>query len=282
MTMKKTVLLLLTAFTAVCIIFSSCSGTKDSQTADPSIMGSESTVPSAENGSGENESGSAVENEPNSIADVPSPADTTAGAQTEQTLSGAQTDGNDSPLVSLLQNTVDVLAVKEYSGRFIENGKVETVKNVLCVTLKNKGTDDIRLLDFEVSDGAKTYAFSVTTLFSGDSVTVAEKNGETVSRDFKAKSIKVTRAAYFDAKPSLNADVFELDCSDGVINIKNISDSDISDGYIYYKEFSGSGYFGGITYRIKTGEIKSGETKQLSVPGFDAKLHKAVFTTYVR
>lgn len=258
MTMKKTVLLLLTAFAAACIMLSSCGGARVGQTAasDRTVTGGISGSTSENNGSGGN------------------------GSTREYAAEAA--DRGEAPLVSLLQNTVDVLTVKEYSGRFIEKGRVETAKNVLCVTLKNNGADDIRLLDFEVSDGAKTYAFSVTTLLSGDIVTVAEKNGETVRRDFKAKSIKVTRTEYFDIKPSMNADVFELDCSDGVINVKNISDSDISDGYIYYKEFSDGGYFGGITYRIRTGGIKSGEAKRLSVSGFTAEEHRAVFTTYVR
>lgn len=258
MTMKKTVLLLLTAFAAACIMLSSCGGARVGQTAasDRTVTGGGSGSTSENNGSGEN------------------------GSTREYAAEAA--GRGDAPLVSLLRNTVDVLTVKEYSGRFIEKGKVETVENVLCVTLKNNGAEDIRLLDFEVSDGAKTYAFSVTTLLSGDIVTAAEKNGETVRRDFKAKSIKVTHTEYFDIKPSMNADVFELDCSDGVINVKNISDSDISDGYIYYKEFSDGGYFGGITYRIRTGGIKSGETKRLSVSGFTAEGHRAVFTTFVR
>lgn len=263
MTMKKTVLLLLTAFAAGCIMLSSCGGARVGQTAasDRTVTGGGSGSTSENNGSGGNGSG--------------------GNGSTREYAAEAAGRG-EAPLVSLLQNTVDVLTVKEYSGRFIEKGRVETAKNVLCVTLKNNGADDIRLLDFEVSDGAKTYAFSVTTLLSGDIVTVAEKNGETVRRDFKAKSIKVTRTEYFDIKPSMNADVFELDCSDGVINVKNISDSDISDGYIYYKEFSDGGYFGGITYRIRTGGIKSGEAKRLSVSGFTAEEHRAVFTTYVR
>ena len=270
MTMKKTVLLLLTAFAAACIMLSSCGGARVGQTAasDRTVTGGISGSTSENNGSG----GSGSTSENNGSGENGSTREYAAEAAGR----------GEAPLVSLLQNTVDVLTVKEYSGRFIEKGRVETAKNVLCVTLKNNGADDIRLLDFEVSDGAKTYAFSVTTLLSGDIVTVAEKNGETVRRDFKAKSIKVTRTEYFDIKPSMNADVFELDCSDGVINVKNISDSDISDGYIYYKEFSDGGYFGGITYRIRTGGIKSGDAKRLSVSGFTAEEHRAVFTTYVR
>ena len=123
MTMKKTVLLLLTAFAAACIMLSSCGGARVGQTAasDRTVTGGGSGSTSENNGSGGN------------------------GSTREYAAEAA--GRGDAPLVSLLQNTVDVLTVKEYSGRFIEKGRVETAENVLCVTLKNNGADDIRLLE---------------------------------------------------------------------------------------------------------------------------------------
>lgn len=294
MNIKKTLASLLSLIALLCLTLTSCapSGEKEPEKTDSAAdtsasadATSESTEPESAvlRPTGENESG-VFEEETASAAGNNSDL-TNSNASAEQTSEKydqtdlPQTSSDGKALVTLLQNSVDVLDVKTYSGRFIENGKVENVTNTLSVTLRNRG-DDIQLLEFEVSDGETAYSFSATTLFKGAEVTVSAKNGETVPNGYKAKSIKVTRVAYFGSTPSLHPDIFELDCSAGIINVKNISDSDISDGYIYYKEYSDGEYFGGITYRIKTGEIKAGEIKQLSVPNFDPSVHKAVFITY--
>lgn len=296
--MKK--IILSAAAVSLCLIFAACSAGKtpgnttptDGSTAsgqnitgqseDGTKAGKNDTTAAGTNASGDKNTQNTDESASAHTGTTGSGTSQSTESPTDGTVTGTSSDDR-RPLVSLLQNTVDVVDVSEYSGRFTENGTVQEVKNVLAVTLVNKGTQDIRLIEFEVTDDNGTvYNFSATTLFSGSAVKVLEKNGKSVSSGFTAKGIKVTAAAYFSEKPSLNENIFKVDGFKDVINITNVSDDDIKDGYIYYKEYADGEYFGGITYRIKTGEMKQGETKQLSVSGFDPSLHRTVFTTYVK
>ena len=73
-------------------------------------------------------------------------------------------------------------------------------------------------------------------------------------------------AAFFTSELSLMEDSLQIQILDGVMNVTNISDSDIDgDIYIYYKNAAMDLYYGGITYRSSiAGGLKQSETRQLS------------------
>lgn len=209
--------------------------------------------------------------------DVTSPA--APDGQTGET-TPENTPNGEKPLVSLLHNSVDVLSVGVYSGDFIENGKNETAESTVFAALKNNGEKALRLLEFEISDGETGYSFSVTSFLPGAELTVLEKNGKTAKNGLKAKSINITNVEFFDELPSTNEDIFSVSCAKNRLEVKNLSDTDISDGCIYLKRFSDGVYFGGITYRIKTGEIKAGEAKTIELSELDPSVCRVVFTTF--
>ena len=61
-------------------------------------------------------------------------------------------------------------------------------------------------------------------------------------------------------------DRVKLQFLDGVINVTNVSDTDIEgEIVVYYKNAASDLYYGGITYRSRVaGGIKAGETRQVA------------------
>ncbi len=73
---------------------------------------------------------------------------------------------------------------------------------------------------------------------------------------------------------------FELSASGGVLGVKNISGKQVGNVYVYYKSTDSNGLFGGITYRIKLGDMPSGKLAKTAPPHFDGG-SKILYITYV-
>ena len=69
----------------------------------------------------------------------------------------------------------------------------------------------------------------------------------------------------FNENMKFDDSVFAITGADGMMNVKNISGSDITgDIYVYYKYKTQDLFYGGITFRVTLeGGLKSGETRQL-------------------
>lgn len=115
------------------------------------------------------------------------------------------------------------------------------------------------------SDGA-VYSYKVTTLPPGEYCQVAEDNmqnfRETGTGFF---GYEIRNVAFFAQEPSVYSDRFQFSGADGILNIKNISDSDITEDIIvYYKDYEDSMLSSGVTYRVTvSGGLASGEIKQV-------------------
>lgn len=115
--------------------------------------------------------------------------------------------------------------------------------------------------------GDITHIYKITTLPPGESCFVAEENNAPYREltdgffGFDFKSI-----AFFAEEPSIHSDKFQFSGADGILNIKNISDSDITDNIVvYYKDYANTQLSSGKTYRVTVeGGLKSGEIKQLA------------------
>ena len=171
--------------------------------------------------------------------------------------------------------------LSSYTGEYVEDGKNENVKNIAAITIKNTTETDCRYAEVSVVTEGETYEFAFTTLKSGESVTVLEKNKKSYNEKSKIKTISIDKISGFQEKPQMYKDIFELTVMDGVINIKNISDKDI-DGtvYVYYKNTRDGRLFGGITYRIPFDSIKAGELKQMPSKHLSKENSVLEFITY--
>ncbi len=192
----------------------------------------------------------------------------------------SETQVKNTMLAGILKNSVDLVRVFSYSGKFVEDGSDEKKSNILAAEISNTGDEYIELLEFEISDGTNTFSFSVTTLFPGDSVTVLEKNSKEMPENFTVKSVKATRAVDFEKQPSLNNAIIKLDEKNGEITVTNISAHDISDVCVYYKAKSNNEYLGGITYRLNVGTLKPNDSNTVEISGYSAENYEIKFTSY--
>lgn len=163
-----------------------------------------------------------------------------------------------------LSEDIEITDAFAYNGEFPEDGSFEVKNEVFALKVTNKSDKDIQLVRIYVVTDRKECLFEITTLPSQKSVTVFEKNAQSVYADEKILEIREENKVFFENKLSVHADEFELTQLDRVFNVKNISSNDISpDVYIYYKRTDANGdYFGGITFRSNAGAFKAGEFKQ--------------------
>lgn len=184
----------------------------------------------------------------------------------------------------VLSENVEITKAFLYSGEFPEDGSFDVKKDVFALKVRNNSDKDIQLVRIYVVTDQKECLFEITTLPSQKTVTVLEKNAQTISENEKILEIREENKVLFENKLSLNEDKFDITPLDKVINIKNISSSDISsDVYVYFKRIDADGdYFGGITFRSNAGELKAGEFKQIPATHLIKENSEVLFVDYAK
>ena len=170
-----------------------------------------------------------------------------------------------------------------YDGAFVEDGSLEEKQGVAALKVTNKGEKDIQLIRIYVTTSEKELLFEITTLPSGATVTVLEKDAQTIGEKEKLGEFRAENRVDFTKKLSLCENTFLLQANNGTINLKNISDLDInSDIYVYYKKKDADGnYFGGITFRTKaSGGLAAGAIAQLPASNLDLSDSEVLFVDY--
>ncbi len=133
------------------------------------------------------------------------------------------------------------------------------------------------------SDGV-THMYKISTLPPGEACFVAEESNapyRELATGFFGYEIK--NVAFFAEEPSVHGDKLQFSGADGIINLKNISDSDISDNIIvYYKDYKDSHLASGITYRVTVeGGLKAGEIKQVRASHYTKNGSIIMFAQFV-
>ncbi len=169
-----------------------------------------------------------------------------------------------------------------YSGEFPEDVSFSSKKDVFALKILNNSDKDLRLIRIYVTTGDGEMLFEVTTLPAKATVTVLEKNGNTLKRNEEIIEFRAENVIFFEDKITVKADNIELTPLNSVLNIKNISNKDISaDIYVYYKKVDENGdLFGGITFRSRAEGLKADELKQLPASHYDTKNSKVIFVEY--
>ena len=182
-----------------------------------------------------------------------------------------------------LENGCEIIEIKSISGVFPEDGSDAETGNTAAIVVKNKSGRHFQLMNIVIETDKGSLEFQLTTLFSGSRMTVFEKNSKQYDKNMTVKSVQLTRSVEFSEEPTVHPDIFEITVHDSVLNIKNISGSDIDgDIYVYYKSTDeNSNWYGGITYRTCAGGgLKNGELRQLPANHFKSGSSKVVFVTY--
>ena len=163
-------------------------------------------------------------------------------------------------------NGLEITDMGSYTGIYMEDGTDEVVGSVLMIVVKNTGDKTLQYGEINMSAGETTAKFTVSTLPVGQSAVLLEQSRLEYNKSTDYTGAFSEKVAFFPEEPSKMEDTVKVQILDGVINVTNVSDSDI-DGEIvvYYKNSATDLYYGGITYRSRvTGGLAKGETRQIA------------------
>ena len=198
---------------------------------------------------------------------------TACGGKQTQPDSSAQTDNSQSSTADYLadciinlNNGLIITDIGSYTGVYMEDGTDEVVSGVLMMIVRNISYETVQYSKITLQTGDADAVFELTTLPAGQAVVLLEKTRMAYDKNATYETAKTDNLAVFAEEPSLKEDIISIQVLDGIMNVTNISDSDI-DGEIvvYYKNSAKDLYYGGITYRSRvTGGLKAGEVRQIS------------------
>ena len=156
----------------------------------------------------------------------------------------------------------------KYTGLYMEDGSNKVVSNVMMVVVCNNGQQDIQFAAFTAVSGAETYRFQLTNLAVGERVVLLDLDQK--QADGYLTSAVADQIVLFSEPMTLFENRVQLSGMDGMLNVKNVSATDIhSDIYVYYKYAAQDLYYGGVTFRVRVeGGLKAGETRQVIAPHY--------------
>lgn len=164
--------------------------------------------------------------------------------------------------------------IGQYTGSFVEDGSDKSVSNVLSIVVTNTSGKDLQYGEIKLKAGSKTATFKLTNIPSGKSVLALETNGMKYS---SGTNYTYAEATYAQTNMPMNSSKVSVSTADSKVTIKNISGKDLGTVYVYYKNLDKSGaYLGGITYRVKFENVKSGDTLTQSTKHFSKSNSKII------
>lgn len=172
---------------------------------------------------------------------------------------------NESIYGTTFDNGLQVLCAGSYSGAFLEDGTDEQVTDILAIIVRNNGSSLVEYgkIELPLSD-KRTATFIFSGLPVGASILIQESSRMQLG-EARDKSAFVLSECALPGTIVLDfGNDFEIYTDDGVLNIRNISGSDItSDVSVFYKNFEYGLFMGGITYRARfTGGVKADDIVQ--------------------
>ena len=164
--------------------------------------------------------------------------------------------------------------IGQYTGSFVEDGSDKSVSNVLSIVVTNTSGKDLQYGEIKLKAGSKTATFKLTNIPSGKSVLALETSGMKYS---SGTNYTYAEATYAQTNMSMNSSKVSVSTADSKVTIKNISGKNLGTVYVYYKNLDKSGaYLGGITYRVKFENVKSGDTLTQSTKHFSKSNSKII------
>ena len=157
---------------------------------------------------------------------------------------------------------MEILSIGQYSGKFLEDGSDTDKENILAIVVKNTSDKviDYGEITMKISGKSGTLKFKVTNLKPGAAALVMESSGE-VEFNTQDKYIYVGSNSNTIKTISLMEDQIAITTKGNKITVENLTDKNISKVYVYYKTVSpGNCYLGGVTYRLKLQNVRSGKS----------------------
>ena len=160
------------------------------------------------------------------------------------------------------KKNMEILSIGQYSGKFLEDGSDKDKENILAIVVKNTSDKviDYGEITMKISGKSGTLKFKVTNLKPGAAALVMESSGE-VEFNTNDKYIYVGSNSNTIKTISLKEDQIAITTKGNKITVENLTDKNINKVYVYYKTVSpGNCYLGGVTYRLKLQNVRSGKS----------------------
>ena len=160
------------------------------------------------------------------------------------------------------KKNMEILSIGQYSGKFLEDGSDTDKENILAIVVKNTSDKviDYGEITMKISGKSGTLKFKVTNLKPGASALVMESSGE-VEFNTQNKYIYIGSNSNTIKTISLKEDEIAITTKGNKITVENLTDKNINKVYVYYKTVSpGNCYLGGVTYRLKLQNVRSGKS----------------------
>ena len=160
---------------------------------------------------------------------------------------------------------LEITDAGKYTGAYMEDGTDEVVSGTMMILVRNSGSNDIQYARITAVCQGTEYNFTLSNLPAGEGVVLLDQDRKAAVGS-AVDSAVLSGAVLFDAPMSLMEESVEIQGTDGVLEVKNISGEDISgDIYVYYKYSAADLFYGGITFRARVeGGLKAGEQRQIS------------------
>ena len=160
------------------------------------------------------------------------------------------------------KKNMEILSIGQYSGKFLEDGSDKDKENILAIVVKNTSDKviDYGEITMKISGKSGTLKFKVTNLKPGAAALVMESSGE-VEFNTNDKNIYIGSNSNTIKTISLKEDQIAITTKGNKITVENLTDKNINKVYVYYKTVStGNCYLGGVTYRLKLQNVRSGKS----------------------
>ena len=160
------------------------------------------------------------------------------------------------------KKNMEILSIGQYSGKFLEDGSDTDKENILAIVVKNTSDQviDYGEITMKISGKSGILKFKVTNLKPGASALVMESSGE-VEFNTQDRYIYVGSNSNTIKTISLKEDKIAITTKGNKITVENLTDKNINKVYVYYKTVSpGNCYLGGVTYRLKLQNVRSGKS----------------------
>lgn len=181
-----------------------------------------------------------------------------------------------------LQDGLQLVRSGSYTGCFVEDGSNAPCTDVLALLLTNTSDQFMEWIELALPVADGTAYFSVTSLPAGQSLLVMERTAMRYREGMEIGTPLVLQCSEAVGTRSLHPETFSITAADHVINLSNISDSDISGSIaICYKNVDNGIYLGGITYRkTLTDGVKAGGVGQFVCDNYTVAGSEIVFIVY--
>ncbi len=163
---------------------------------------------------------------------------------------------------------LELVAVYNYSGYYIEDGSEDEIDSVAALEVTNLSEQAIEYATITLTADGKELNFEVSLLPAGATALVMEADRQSCSEtaSFAYGGSEIATLSSLD----LCEDQVAVSADSGAITVTNISGEDISELRLFYKNRLDTGeYVGGIAYTVKLEDLAAGASQTVYPSHFD-------------